>query len=222
MRQTEYTPGIRGFYKFPFIVGYFPICHNVMNQEGGSLQTAPYLAITATSAPRRGHSGGKRGSRRSWGKCFMEGGGTQYPIFNVQYPITNGRSVRGARSGGRGRRGEAGKQEITGTQEGGRGRRTEGKGGSSFAKATADKEGGIQYPIFNVQYPMSRSPFPNLGGFASWRETDLQARPRPARRSWNISDMRAGMACGDMAIRVALVRHEGVISVDANKREIWS
>ena len=162
MRQTEYTPDIRGFYKFPFIVGYFPICHNVMNQEGGSLQTAPYLAITATSAPRRGHSGGKRGSRRSWGKCFMEGGGTQYPIFNV---VTNG-TVR--------RAGPA------------------------------------------------RSPFPNLGGFASWRETDLQARPRPARRFWNISDMRAGMACGDMAIRVALVRHEGVISVDANKREIWS
>ena len=127
------------------------------------------------------------------------------------------------------KRGKAGKQETQEWRTDGGGRRTEdgrrrteGKGGSSFAKATADKEGGIQYPIFNVQYPMSRSPFPNLGGFASWRETDLQARPRPARRSWNISDMRAGMACGDMAIRVALVRHEGVISVDANKREIWS
>ena len=96
-----------------------------MNQEGGSLQTAPYLAITATSAPRRGHSGGKRGSRRSWGKCFMEGGGTQYPIFNVQYPITNG-TVR--------RAGPA------------------------------------------------RSPFPNLGGFASWRETGIEFWFRPARR----------------------------------------
>ncbi len=125
--------------------------------------------------------------------------------------------VRGARSEGRSRK--TGNNRNTGRGEG-----TEdgGQGGSSFAKATADKEGGIQYPIFNVEYPMSRSPFPNLGGFASWRETDLQARPRPARRSWNISDMRAGMACGDMAIRVALVRHEGVISVDANKREIWS
>ena len=158
MRQTEYTPDIRGFYKFPFIVGYFPICHNVMNQEGGSLQTAPYLAITATSAPRRGHSGGKRGSRRSWGKCFMEGGGTQYPIFNVQYPITNGRSVRGPRSGGRGRRGEAGKQEITGTQEGGRGRRTEdgGQGGIFLRQGYGGQGGGDS--ISNIQCPISNVP----------------------------------------------------------------
>ena len=125
---------------------------------------APPGAITENRAA--GLESGAVAARRSGGPARAPGRGTQYPITNVQFPMSNGcgRAVRiegrdGAprRPGGSGSRVGRPRLSSVALAKEGRGRRAVCRPGLHPRR---DSGGGSQYPIFNNQF----STFNGQGG----------------------------------------------------------